>query len=48
LTDRSENKRSFAEKRRKVEWYFSTWSIAIPNALWYVWDVNGGQYDYLL
>ena len=48
LTDRLENTRSFAEKRRKVEWYFSTWSIAIPNALWYVWDVNGGQYDYLL
>ena len=48
LTDRLENTRSFAEKRRKVEWYFSTWSIAIPNALWYVWDVNGGQYDHLL
>ena len=46
--DMCRNTRSFAEKRRKVEWYFSTWSIAIPNALWYVWDVNGGQYDYLL
>lgn len=41
MADRSENKRSFAEKRRKVEWYFSTWNIAIPKVLWYVWDVNG-------